>query len=586
MATLDYQDCSPDDTSDDARDLCAKCYAFSALYKPSYAFNTHSKEYLCKECWETPRHSAAATSGGVCKYHGQNRDEFCFNHFRSVCAICHREQHKHCKVKPLSAVSCTDHSELKALKDGVKKFRIDASEAMAKKIVEIQVQRKVTIDALKISYDKMLSIVSQSEENAKQHTNDKYNEMVQTTGTIWSTTGEYLNEFENMLLAIGEPESYIHATRHSKAIPIIIHRIEEYSNTLFESTTEDITSSCVAMFESRVCQFLLQMQQHHKREDMLHVPSDHLKTVPEISLATLPPRFETMLSVKDNQTKQNMVKVLKQNARIHMLEAYREESFNVKFEDDTDDCCITGLSVTDEGKILMVDCYNRKVKYLSAEGELISSILVPGEPFDISIVGKSEAVVTMWENQKKILIISFNNEDLDLKSIICLRNRVLGIASVENDFAVSCDDTNPGVMLIDRAGKTKWHQYFKEGRRLFKAPGYIITLLIKDVPHVIVSDKDLHTLTVIEAKTGEVVKVCYLSKTGPYGLTSWHGNVIVSYCYSAGVCIWTPDLSEHRVLLSIRNSIKRPHAIAFNPLTNDLLLSSWRCNTMERFKIS
>lgn len=584
---MNYWEFHPDDTSDEVRDLCEICYASSGLYVPPFVFSTQSKQYLCEACLEASHYTTHIKTRRniikdniperiqtVCEYHaGKKRNKLCYTHFRLICAVCHREHHTPpCKVKPLADLSWATDSELRALKDGVKSFHMEILEAMAEKTLEVKFLRNNTTDAIRRSSDEIVSKVKHCEELVKRDANDKCTDMMKTTANSLNKTGIYLKEFENLLPGIGEPDSHVHATKISKAVDLIC-MIGDYSKSLFESLRKDTTSHFVLMFENLVCQTLCHTQQQknddrHRHENEKVIPVENTNTLQAINM-------------------QNHVKVTgQQSAKIDNLYAHRLESIEVKSGEDTDDCCITGLCVTDEGQILTVDCYNKKVKYLSAEGEQLSSLLMPGEPFDVSIAGTLEAVVTMWENQKRIHIISFANENLYLKSTISLRNRVLGIAAVENDFAVSCDDKIPGVMLIDRAGKTKWHQYFKEGKMLFKSPGYIIMLLIKEVPHIIVSDKDLHTLTVIKAKTGEVVKVCYLSKTGPYGLTSWHGNVIVSYCYSAGVCIWTPDLSEHRVLLSTSNSIKRPHAIAFNPLTNDLLLSSWRCNTMERFKIS
>ena len=45
----------------------------------------------------------------------------------------------------------------------------------------------------------------------------------------------------------------------------------------------------------------------------------------------------------------------------------------VKTKTDKDDCCITGLSVTNNGHLLVSDCYNKSVKLFSEEGKYITS---------------------------------------------------------------------------------------------------------------------------------------------------------------------------------------------------------------------
>ena len=97
-----------------------------------------------------------------------------------------------------------------------------------------------------------------------------------------------------------------------------------------------------------------------------------------------------------------------------------------------------------------------------------------------------------------------------------MRNRVSGIAAVWDCIAVTSDDTIPAVILMNKEGHTLWAtQFDSSGKRLFALPGYIIHRKINGVSCLMVSDKEKHTITTLDAKTGDVLKVSSMFKGGP-----------------------------------------------------------------------
>ena len=61
-------------------------------------------------------------------------------------------------------------------------------------------------------------------------------------------------------------------------------------------------------------------------------------------------------------------------------------------------CYITGITITPSGQRLVVDSKNRKVKLFSPDMTFLSSVQLPGGPWDITMVNDREAVVTVGKS--------------------------------------------------------------------------------------------------------------------------------------------------------------------------------------------
>ena len=92
---------------------------------------------------------------------------------------------------------------------------------------------------------------------------------------------------------------------------------------------------------------------------------------------------------------------------------------------------------------------------------------------------------------------------------------------------------------------------------------------------VIVSDYDNHTLTVLNADTGDVITRRQVEGKRPRGVTTdTTGNIYVCYERTDEVAVLTKDLSQEKVLLSKRDGLSsRPQAIVYNAVDHQLFVS-------------
>ena len=76
----------------------------------------------------------------------------------------------------------------------------------------------------------------------------------------------------------------------------------------------------------------------------------------------------------------------------------------VNISGDTTTCYITGLDVTVDGHLTVLDNNNSKVKLFSLDGELLSSLKLLEEPWDVAVVDRSTAAVSIL-NKSEIAIL-------------------------------------------------------------------------------------------------------------------------------------------------------------------------------------
>ena len=594
-----------------------------------YAFCKDCETILCEACFKyhqrfttTRRHRIKKLYFGeqqLCNEHkGKNLDVFCYNHIELICEDCVNGCHYECHVKSVHGATRLEEYEVQLLKKQMNAFQTNIWEAKEHRLKDIKDQKALVVKQINEFSQNAIEQIKKYRYRSKKEVNEAFIEEVSRMESLTLQTIDELKKHERSLIqfqhtvtVLSDLVTKIKDTISRSYQPVRPIRIPDTWYKM-DKIVSDICyqkhwSTDYASFQKDELTDSISFRKH--------VPEDNSTSGRQKSESADSMGFQKKESIimKTEECRGNLdcspsdMYDLESDGggyssmtdTIHPSEAnivpknYDQIStkkagvLDIKTVEDGSDCCITGLCVTGNGCILMADNYNKKVKLFSANGKYLSFVQTSGEPLDITVTGEDEAAVSMWMNMKTILLIGLKNDQLTIKSSIKLRNRIYGISAVGDDLAISCDDLIPSVQLINRDAHVKWSCAFSpEGRKMFKAPGYIITHTTDNTPHILVSDREYHTVTIIEAASGILKRVCSLSKTGPHGITTDNfGNVYVGHCFKAGIYVWSNNMSDHKVLLSGNDGIQRPNAIVYNPISCELLLSSWRCNTIERFKI-
>ena len=263
----------------------------------------------------------------------------------------------------------------------------------------------------------------------------------------------------------------------------------------------------------------------------------------------------------------------RQSVALTQLKGCKLRRYNVKLSDDEVKCWITGMAITNDGRRLLVDRNNNKVKLFSRDMKLLSSLSLSDRPWDIAVISDKEAVVTTVN--KSLALLNISGHHLSINTTTRVPYNVAGISRYGEKLAVtSHSPNNLSVKLIDKTGRIYWLVSTDcQGQSLFSDPRYVTSDIERNT--VTVTDCGNKTLTVLNGDTGDVIKRRSVKHKYPEGVTTGpSGNIYVCYYYTHEVAELTGDLAEERILLSQQDGLSdSPCSIVYDKSCGQLIAS-------------
>ena len=145
--------------------------------------------------------------------------------------------------------------------------------------------------------------------------------------------------------------------------------------------------------------------------------------------------------------------------------------------------------------------------------------------------------------------------------------------------------------MIGMRGKLLWSTTLvSEDENLLDSAVFLTTCSGDDGDTVIITNEVKQTITVIDAGTGKVVKVCNVTGKKPLGVTvDINGNVYV--CHESGaITVWSKGMQAETCVTTGSKYLKCPLTMAYNFKRSELVLTSDACSSeycdfIHRFKI-
>ena len=270
---------------------------------------------------------------------------------------------------------------------------------------------------------------------------------------------------------------------------------------------------------------------------------------------------------------------------------------NIKITGHTWDCYIRGIDRTDEGNIIIADLNKSKIKLYRPEGNLLSFLKLSSKPKEVSVIKGSHAVISMLGKQmcKQIGIIDISeSKNLSWNGTIKTTCAVGGITTYQNNLIIACDESVEklrAVQMIDMDENIVWTvTKDKHSCNLFDFRRFLTTRCSKDGDTLIVTDVGKQSIFIIDALSGEVVKVCLVKERAPRGgCVDCCGNVYV--CYKSGeITVWSGNMTEEKCLVNDTEQLDCPLAMVYDRMRSELLVTSSSltqeqfCNFIHRYK--
>ena len=596
-------------SSDELTDpYCDPCFKDGTI-RPVAGYCPKCVEFYCQSCFGTHRRSAMTERHKillgsdmpacqadkpmkyqVCdKHDGEDKDRYCFDHGSTICGICFIREHKRCQVKHVS--------------DACKNFNMPAEEKSFSAEVDLLFKYVNEIDK---------SINSNKTSLEKQKT-DILKEALSNRDKSIKQIYESYQDFSDEVTRLFKLQSDTLSDSHS-AVDQILTDVDPIVQSLRRTGTKKQTDQ----------QRFLELQELAEK---LHFCDDKVKLLDLKCVGincTLNTKIQPLvatncklgeLSMQNTTLKcgtdcpnirypytrfhQESQKTMPEAGAVRgqALQSVKltlSDKINVKLPNDQAECNISGLAISADGNMLAVDRDNFNVKQFSPNGKFLVSLELQGKPIGVTVTDKTEAAVSMLNKQISIIDI-VDSGHLSLKRTIKMKQYVWAITAYNKNLIVTCNesDTYPrSVQMIDMTGKMLWIlQNVPNGEELFLCARFLTTCPGDDGDTVIVTDWWKKVITVIDARSGNIMKVCDAKGKDPRGVSAdENGNIYM--CYRTGqITRWSRGMQKETVLAVDGGSLPSPLVMLYNSRRSELAITSTSYNTnlddfIHRYKIS
>ena len=277
------------------------------------------------------------------------------------------------------------------------------------------------------------------------------------------------------------------------------------------------------------------------------------------------------------------------------LDIERDGCQRVRLPEDDRVCNISGMALTNDDKLIIVDNGNRKLKVFTRAKlsmpfslydeyiKFVACVNLPVRPRDIAVIHNDEVVVTTDKNSIVIIDVSLMHiNSSPIMEIVKLPFGVRGIAKYRFTLLVTCPYSKPpSVKRIDQAGSVYWSVSSNWlVKQLFYKPRYVCCH--KDT--VIVTDWN-NCITLLHAQTGEVIKRQNTKKNGPKCIsTDSEGRIYLYYKETSEVVHIAGDLSSEQTL-KVVHPCQEPQAMIYDDKAHKLIVSYCDTDFVEVFRI-
>ena len=263
---------------------------------------------------------------------------------------------------------------------------------------------------------------------------------------------------------------------------------------------------------------------------------------------------------------------------LETMKVQHKDRLNVRALGDRQECYITAMDITHDGRILLADSGNISIKLFNSDGQHLSSLVLSKMFSDISAMSNEEAVISFLTETPLLC--------LDIKGRIKLEKDIEGtskamyISCCQNRIAATYWEEPYSVKLIDINGHIYWSRSLTdEGHTLFKMP--LFTTLYEDngVFKVTIYDGMDLKLVILNGTNGNILELIKLDLRGEAGVINGPGGSPYICYYQMGeteIYAWEPSHGSRQILMSESHGLgSYPRLIKYCEPTNLTIVENY-----------
>ena len=258
---------------------------------------------------------------------------------------------------------------------------------------------------------------------------------------------------------------------------------------------------------------------------------------------------------------------------------------SIKLSDDTITPNITGCTFLSNGRILLCDFQNQKVKLLDSDMSVKKSLKLSDGPYNVAAVGENEAIITFGPRDINNLQYIYTHPELKLCKKIALPNKCYGL-HVDNDEIYTACHKSSGhdeIWRLDRAGNIMSKIVLTQNSSGWSE--YLGLCLAGSSPCVYLTDYFNHRVTCfqLDGKMVYQYQDKKLKRTNGIYVDS-AGNSLVCGTISHNVVVITADGRKHGELLTSKD-IRLPKCVEYRPEDNTLIVGCLESPKLFMYKL-
>ncbi|OWF44193.1 probable E3 ubiquitin-protein ligase TRIM8 [Mizuhopecten yessoensis] len=479
----------------------------------------------------------------LCQTHaGKVVEAFCYDHDHLCCLDCVTYDHRKCqKVKSLDEIACgiKESGVIKSVADKLKwveDHTLAVINSRSNTIEELGRKQEAILSDVASLRDEIETLLQQMEEKLKEELSKMHEAIVEQL-KVQSKDFEYIckaAENGKKILAVSEAmgaenEVYVTTQKLRKRCEEHDRFMKSESSRVFDYNYEFVVNDVINEFTRNVL------------------------SVGKINIMRAP---------------NNILPAFLKDRRIEKL-----LEINGKCPTDSNHCWFTGGLFTSKGFLVLADYRNRRLKCFNETGDMLSSIDLRGQPWDICELANGELAFTVPDESTICLVALSKEGEITLRSeTMEVGTGCHGIQLLDEALVIACSNE---IRVLDRDGKLQSTRPLEDrGTRYVMANRDNVVFTDK----VGITSKDLSGSHVFKYRDPDL--------RSPRGFARDHeGNLYVCGMDSNNVHQLTKDGLLNKVLLTAKDGIRNPYAIGFQREGTTLFLTQMDCDVVLLYKL-
>lgn len=326
------------------------------------------------------------------------------------------------------------------------------------------------------------------------------------------------------------------------------------------------------------CQYLFDVDQ------TIEFMQNKLKEMGKLSVRHSPsklPPFPNVISIEKNNATN---KLNKSTLSLRGKRAEVMKTFDARAPDDVNESWYTGAAFLPDGRLILVDRQNRKIKLFAKNYRCLTTMPFNSKPWDVTVINPAEIAVTLPE-ERGIQLLNVGDVQFSLGEYFVNNDACFGITYVRGKFfTLAYDGTPPSLKILDADGRELAAvAYDDDGSQLFSRPVYITSNTKGTL--IYVADERRGSVTTLV----ETAEHCYSYSSLDLGHAAGlaidnEENLYVCRNHAKSVQVVSPEGDRVKTLIS-HDMISYPRAIAFDMNDERLLITQGDKSAVKVFQL-